>query len=339
MSGPAPPIDAAADPALDPGVLDAAPILEFHGWSAVARHGGMAVVPWRRWYLEAMASGCQVTSDVPSGSRFPQSLVRIQRGRVGTEADLAHACAALSPGGSLIVTGANDLGIDGWIKRVQKACAVAPHRVHHRAKARVAVFAIDQRHPYPAPAAGSSTLSGGDPRPLTVAPGVFSGDGIDAGTAILVSHLASVPAAGCVLDLGCGAGHLGIAALERWQSATALMLDADARAVACTQENLQTFVLGTRAQAQWWDASEPVPGSPGSFDCALINPPAHTGTTVSVGAAQQMFRRAGEAVGVGGRLVIVANRRLPYENALSALGGCRIVREDGGFKIIEVVRE
>ncbi|MBA3708659.1 MAG: methyltransferase, partial [Planctomycetes bacterium] len=50
-----------------------------------------------------------------------------------------------------------------------------------------------------------------------------------------------------------------------------------------------------------------------------------------------MFRRAAEVLTPGGRVLVVANRRLPYEQALRAIGRCRIVDETAGFKIIEVV--
>ena len=62
----------------------------------------------------------------------------------------------------------------------------------------------------------------------------FSGDGLDAGTALLIEHLHAGPTGGLVVDQGCGAGHLGIAALRAHDHARALLVDADVR-VRCAQ--------------------------------------------------------------------------------------------------------
>ena len=56
MSGPEPLPDGHQDPALDPGLLDAGPLLEIGGWRAVAALGGAALLHWRGTFRQACSS-------------------------------------------------------------------------------------------------------------------------------------------------------------------------------------------------------------------------------------------------------------------------------------------
>jgi 16S rRNA (guanine1207-N2)-methyltransferase len=143
-----------------------------------------------------------------------------------------------------------------------------------------------------------------------------------------------------VLDLGCGAGHLGLAALARWPGARAWLVDADARAVAAAGAALAGRTAGGAAPAAivvWWDIGEPLPAT--GFDLVLCNPPCHAGSAVDLEVARAMFRIADGALVPGGRLLVVANRQLPYEADLAALGRVAVVEQAGGFKVLALVRD
>jgi 16S rRNA (guanine1207-N2)-methyltransferase len=77
----------------------------------------------------------------------------------------------------------------------------------------------------------------------------------------------------------------------------------------------------------------------GGFDLVLLNPPCHAGTANDLATAKAMFRIAAGAVVPGGRLLVVANRQLPYEADLAALGRYGIAVEQGGFKILRLRRD
>ena len=155
------------------------------------------------------------------------------------------------------------------------------------------------------------------------------------GTAALVGCLGASAPARRVLDLGCGAGHLALNALRLWPEATALLLDADHRAVRCAGLNLDRCGLAARAEVGWWDAAELLPAV--GFDMGMLNPPCHAGWAVDLAVARALFRAASAALAAGGRLLVVANRALPYEAELKSLGAMRMVRQAGGYKVIEVV--
>ena len=63
MSGPARVLEAAEDPALDAGAIVAQPLVEWNGWQAVRRHGGMAILPWRGDHLAATSEKINNRSD------------------------------------------------------------------------------------------------------------------------------------------------------------------------------------------------------------------------------------------------------------------------------------
>jgi 16S rRNA (guanine1207-N2)-methyltransferase len=67
--------------------------------------------------------------------------------------------------------------------------------------------------------------------------GVFSGDRVDPGTVELLRSVPPPPAAGDLLDLGCGYGPIAVTMARRAPGATVWAVDSNARAVALTGEN------------------------------------------------------------------------------------------------------
>ena len=350
MSGPAAQPDPSADLVLDPGVLERVPSLEFGGYRAVAMLGGTCVLRWRGLYREALSQGLAAVAQSDGAQRARQAVVRISRGQAATAADLAAACRALELPGLLAVVGANTLGIGSWVKRLQD-CFGAPLRVQARAKSRLAVFHVADPARYPEPEWSSEPWAVVPGTSLVAAPGVFSAGRLDAGTAVLLDHLRQEcdgvgdpaladagpyvppPPPQRIADLGCGAGHLGLAALHWHPQATAAFFDADFPAVASVQANCRALGLEPRTSCHWWDAHEALP--PRAYDLILANPPAHAGSQVDIGAATALVQAALPALLPGGRLLVVANQRLPYERDWSRLASWRLAQQRDGYKILE----
>ncbi len=335
----------AADALGDQGVLADGPVIEFGGSRAVELRGGLAVLHQRGEHLRAVAAGVAAleADGEPPIAAFAQAVVHLGKGRGAMDADFAAARAALVQDGSLLVCGDNAVGGAAAIARLGEQLAQEPVIVANRARGRIARFARGPLPPVAPPgsrlplAPPSCAAAFGGAVEITARPGVFSADGLDEGTAALIGELAAWPGAPTrVLDLGCGAGHLGIAALLRWPAATAVLADADRRAVASARDNLVRLGLAERAEVRWWDAFEPAPAS--GVDLVLINPPFHTGVAVDFGPAKAMFRAAAAASAARSTWLIVANRRLPYEAELARHGALRLLKEAGGFKVLEVRR-
>jgi 16S rRNA (guanine1207-N2)-methyltransferase len=72
---------------------------------------------------------------------------------------------------------------------------------------------------------------------VRTAAGVFSGDRVDLGTAVLLRHAGAVPLHGDLLDLGCGWGPLTLALAAAAPAATGWAVDVNARARELTAAN------------------------------------------------------------------------------------------------------
>lgn len=332
----------AVDALLDDEVLQPLPTLEFQGTTAVRARGGRAVLPWRAAWLAARAQPLDAVPDAeatPAGS-FAQAVVHLQPSRAATLADVAEAWRCLGPGGRLLLVGDNRLGIASFARALGQQLGRAGVVLANRGRGRIVAFTRDGHSPAaPAPHVHRvPDLAGEGELTLRVAPGVFSHDAPDAGTTLLLELLAAYPAAPrTVVDVGCGAGHLALSALRRWPAARAVLADGDWRAVGVARQNAEALGLAAQTEVHWWDASEPLPAA--AAELALLNPPWHRGAEVDLAVARAMFRAVRQATARGARVLVVANRRLPYEADLRALGELRLLRDARGFKLLEVTRD
>ena len=160
---------------------------------------------------------------------------------------LLMARDALVDGGRVFVAGANEDGIRSVIADGAKLFGSAK-REDYRSKHRIAEFTWSgERLPDPAwasePGIGPGTwqefpLAIGDRSvPLATQAGVFAGDRVDAGTRLLLDAL-PVCVTGRVLDVGCGAGVIGISAAVLGASEVD-MTDVNLLAVQAAQENVR----------------------------------------------------------------------------------------------------
>ncbi|MCP4902418.1 MAG: class I SAM-dependent methyltransferase [bacterium] len=324
----------------DPGVLAEDPLLEFFGWSGVERTGGIAVLPWRADFLAARQSGIETapSDDSISAGPFAQCVVHLQKGRAATWSGLNAAWNRLSTGGRLLLCGGNDLGVKTVVRRLEGELDKKANVLSRRAKGRVVAF---ERTEGKSPALHSpppielelpsATYS------LSSAAGVFSADAIDPGSQLLIDHLHDIEPPQRLFDPGCGIGVLAFAVLLQFESCSAVLADADHRAVTCALANAKQLGLESRCQASWWDApSESVPAE--KCDLIVMNPPFHSGLHVDLDPARAMFRAIDSTLAPGGMALIVANQTLPYERDLKKLGRLDQLEVRKGFKLLRVTR-
>ena len=77
----------------------------------------------------------------------------------------------------------------------------------------------------------------GRPVRVTTDRGVFSGERLDPGTAVLLSHVPDPPPTGTLLDLGCGWGPIALALAAASPQARVLAVDVNPRALDLTARN------------------------------------------------------------------------------------------------------
>jgi 16S rRNA (guanine1207-N2)-methyltransferase len=109
---------------------------------------------------------------------------------------------------------------------------------------------------------------------LTTAAGVFSGDHLDVGTAVLLRK-APLPGSrgGTYLDLGCGYGPIACVLADTSPAATVYAVDVNQRALDLVRRNAESAGLGERIVATTGDD---IPADIG-FDEIWSNPPIRVG--------------------------------------------------------------
>ncbi len=277
----------------------------------------------------AAAGNARVCADptvAPPAGAFDTVAVETPKDRKLARRWLVGAHAALKPGGRLYLAGANDQGIRaviedagalfgnvaplGYRRRNRVAGAVrppvAPDPPGAPPWAREPGIAPGAWHEFGLEARGSSFR-------LRSLPGIFSYDRLDDGTALLLAHL-DVPRRARVLDVGCGYGIVGLVA-ARLGAARVDLIDVNLLAVAAARENIAANgVAGARAFPS--DLFGTVGGE--RYDLIVSNPPFHTGKAVSYDVAHALIDRAPDFLAPGGKLVVVANRFIRYDQRMRA---------------------
>ncbi len=168
-------------------------------------------------------------------------------------------------------------------------------------------------------------------------PGLFAWDRIDAASALLAAHLPA-DLAGRGADLGAGYGYLSCEVLQRCPQITEMHLyEAEARALELARENLaRCSRLLPRAPALhffWHDVAR---GLPQRYDFIVTNPPFHQGRADRPELGRAFIRAAAAALDEDGRLLLVANRHLPYEQELQRqFTRSQVLADAQGFKVIQ----
>lgn len=124
-------------------------------------------------------------------------------------------------------------------------------------------------------------------------PGVFSHRRLDTGARCLMETMELSPGER-VFEIGCGAGSVSLAAAARCEGIQVYAIDANPRAVACTQAGaVENQLSGIQAVLE----AEGRCDAPGAYDLAVANPPyysRHRLATLFVDAAYHALRPAGQ---------------------------------------------
>jgi len=105
------------------------------------------------------------------------------------------------------------------------------------------------------------------------ASGVFSKERVDLGTRLLIESMV-LPKEGCVLDVGCGYGAVGIVAAKGNPRLRVVMVDVNERAVKLARKNIEINCV-SNAEVKCGHLYEPIKGL--MFNCVLSNPPVSAG--------------------------------------------------------------
>ena len=266
--------------------------------------------------FEAQGFTCQTKAE----GEFAAALVVLPRAKALARAMIA--AAAVAP--LVIVDGQKTDGVESVLKELRKRESIEGPI----SKAHGKLFWFAPASDYTGWQEAPMSIEG-----FTTRPGVFSADGIDPASALLIQHLPR-DLSGKVADLGAGWGYLSARMLAEFPKIKQVhLIEADATALQCAQENVQD----DRARFYWADATSWT--APARLDAVVMNPPFHVGRAAEPDLGRAFIATAARTLAPTGQLWLVANRQLPYEAALTAYFAS--VEEIGGdkrFKILHAHR-
>ncbi len=258
------------------------------------------------------------------------------RQREEARALLAQAVQRSAPGGLIVASQLNTEG--ARTTETDLARLVGPVQCLSKHKCRVFWARVDPAQLDTPLLAEWAALDA--PRPIADGrflsrPGLFAWDHIDPASALLARCL-SADLAGAGADLGAGFGYLAAEVLARCPGVKALDLyEAEARALDLARDNVTSDKVALNFF--WHDVATGLGGR--RYDFIVSNPPFHQGRADRPELGRAFIRAAAAALVGGGRLWLVANRHLPYEEVLRAsFRKLRLVADEQGFKILEAVK-
>lgn len=268
----------------------------------------------------------------PEGEGYAAALVLAGRHRGQNELRIAEALRRTAAGGLIVAAGGKEDGIASLRKRLGALLPLEGHAPKYHG---IAFWFAN-----PSDTAAAEALEAANP-PLLVegrfhtAPGMFSFDRVDAGSRLLVENLPA-DLRGDVADFCAGWGFVAAEAAMRCPGISGLDLyEADFEALEAARLNVRP--PGVTPGFFWLDlAQEEVARR---YDAILMNPPFHRGRAAEPELGASMIRAAAKALRLGGRLFMVANRQLPYEQVLAAaFAQHQEIARDSAFKVLAARR-
>jgi 16S rRNA (guanine1207-N2)-methyltransferase len=154
---------------------------------------------------------------------------------------------------------------------------------------------------------------------------------VDEGTRLLLAAL-DVRTTDIALDIGCGAGSIGLHIARLASKGQVTMVDVSLAAVATAQEAARASGL-TNVRVLPSDGAQAVLNQ--RFDLVATNPPFHQGGIQTTAIAERFIREAAQVLRPQGRFYLVANRFLKYEPTLRAcFKHCEEVGGNTRYKVL-----
>jgi 16S rRNA (guanine1207-N2)-methyltransferase len=170
---------------------------------------------------------------------------------------------------------------------------------------------------------------------FTTASSVFSIKRVDLGTRVLIESMV-LPEKGCVLDVGCGYGAVGIAAAKFNPKLHVVLTDVNRRAILLAKKNAEKNRV-RNVEVRHGSLYEPVKDY--CFDAVLSNPPVSAG----MATVEAIIRGAPAVMACGGtfQMVIrskIGKKTLP-EALTEAFGNCGVLAIESGYRVLTAQKQ
>ncbi len=298
-------------------------------WTENAAEGQVLEASFRRNALPGPHSFVQADFAGMERASCEVALIHLPRGKALQDELLRLAAAMLVPAGRLIFVGATNEGVKGARQLVQslfgQAGIVARKGGYH------AGLAQRPAGDFPFPAIHRTvrdvTVAGVPTRVVSYS-GAFAAERLDDGAAALIAGM-KIASGAQVLDLGCGTGLVGLAALR--QGVQVVLTDVSARAVISARETLAANGYPDVPVVHTCGAAG-IPAA--TFDTVVTNPPFHQGHGIHFAVARLFIQEAARILKADGTLYLVANAFLNYAPWLQErFRDVRLVWQDKRFHV------
>ncbi|WP_083649290.1 class I SAM-dependent methyltransferase [Salaquimonas pukyongi] len=284
---------------------------------------------FRPLFLELQQAGYNAVAQLEKGTAFDHAMLFASRSRAANEQGFRRAWEMVKPGGQILICGEKRSGVEGFAKQLSKAFGIRQRFSKYHA-----LCVLMQRGETPLPETFGKT-----PQENSHA-GLFSAAGPDSGSRLLAGHF-SGEISGKVADFGAGWGYLSRQVAKAGGEIASLdLFEADYLALDAAR-TLLSECSSLAANFHWLDlTAEPVSQR---FDWVVMNPPFHQGHAGSRQArtdiGQAFIKKAANCLVKGGKLLMVANRTLPYEETLTkCFSRVEKLAEEEGYKVFKAVR-
>jgi 16S rRNA (guanine1207-N2)-methyltransferase len=268
-----------------------------------------AVQPLRSLYRGLEAVRVPV-KPVIEGEDYDGALILINKHKGENENRIAEALRRVRTGGLIVVAGSKEDGVQSMRKRLDQLGLTGDYMPKYHG---LAIWFARPEDP-------SDAIAKLAAKPVrvvgrfTAAPGMFSHDRIDEGSELLATRIPE-DFHGHAADFGAGWGYLSVMLGGRAPQVKGIdLFEAHYDALEAAKENMAENCPNIPARYYWFDLTAETPRD--HYDLIVMNPPFHEGHAADHGLGGAMIRAAAKALKVGGRLLMVANRGLPYEPVL-----------------------
>ena len=164
---------------------------------------------------------------------------------------------------------------------------------------------------------------------------VFSVKRVDLGTRVLIENMI-LPKWGCLLDVGCGYGVVGIAAAKINPNLHVVLTDVNRRAVLLARQNAEKN-RALNVEAKHGNLYEPVSGL--FFAAVLSNPPVSAGMET----VEALIRGAPVVTAEGGSFQMVVRSKIGKKNLpqvfIEAFGNCSVSAIESGYRVLKADKQ
>ncbi|KQX54094.1 class I SAM-dependent methyltransferase [Ensifer adhaerens] len=269
-----------------------------------------AVQPLRPLYRALEAARADVAPEI-TGEDYDVTLILCGKHKGENEDRIAEALKRTREGGLIVVAGGKEDGIQSLKKRIAKFEWDGDHLPKYHGVAfwftrpEDVTEAVQKLAKVPVRVDGLFEAS----------PGMFSHDRIDAGSELLASRLPN-DFHGHAADFGAGWGYLAAKLAEASPGTKGVdLFEADHEALEAARVNMMANAPRMPARFYWFDLTSEEPRD--KYDLIVMNPPFHEGHAAEPSLGVAIIKTALKALKQGGKLMMVANRGLPYEQVLA----------------------